>query len=330
MSSSLIKDHSLNCFQTVITSLAVQQGISKEEIWYQCGLYFDIKDGINFLLDPKYKTIHSQFKNDINFYSQDYALLDKCIESVDKLLVSHGPVALTVDAFELDYTVSYKNLNLDHFIEVYEKEGEAYKIFDHYYHFEGKITRENLVKAMESYQANFNNAILQLYFIKAKVNFKGLTQKEILLIVAENYNAMLGIRTIKNKDLKGYFGIQGLPPLKDRLLLTIRDGDNKEYEQFEDEIGHWFNSLKDFSNSRLNFYRLLEKHIPSHDTSFLITASHSWSSLSNMLLKGLHTNKLTQMYDRIEKKFNKIIQCEHDNLVKLNTLIVDLERNLNE
>ena len=49
-----------------------------------------------------------------------------------------------------------------------------------------------------------------------------------------------------------------------------------------------------------------------------------------MLLKGLHTNKLTQMYERIEKKFNKIIQCEHDNLVRLSTLIVDLERNLNE
>ncbi|WP_214482980.1 BtrH N-terminal domain-containing protein [Bacillus sp. SM2101] len=326
MSNRLVKDNSLNCFQLVITSLAAQQGVDKEELWFQSGLYFDVINN-KILLDYQYKTLEEQFGENITFNTFNFNNDKDCLKTLDEHLMNENSVAVNVDVFELEYSVFFQEEHEQHLIEVYDKVKDKYQIYDHYYHYYGEITEDELKKGVSSYLINFPEEELKIYSLTVNPGNQKLSMEQLLGIIQENYNVMLGNWEVKNKDLKGYIGICGLREVKKSLVHTINNTFDTKQELYN-ELSVWFNSINNMSNSRTNFYRTLKKYIPEYDVSFLLESSQSWSSLGNMLLKGFHTDSLSKMSDRIEKRIDKLIHCENNSLNNLKSIIESLDSNI--
>jgi hypothetical protein len=316
----IIKDNTLNCFQLAISSLAEQQGTYMEDLWYQAGFYFEDLGDEGFLLDPRYKPIEQQILKGNSFEAHEFFEVQECLDQVHKYIAKGIPIALTVDNYELKHSNSFQIQHYPHLIEINSRHKNIYQVTDHFFHFQGEMTIEELFTSTHSYLEQYKYLRINLFFAKEKNTRFSID--ELVQIVRENYQIMSG-QSILDVKLPGELGIDAFLSVTKKLLRCL-NGDGR----YTDDLDHWFNAFKDVGNSRFNFYRLLHRYYPEMDFSFLNQASQNWISLGNMLIKAQYQNSWDKMNDRINRRLNKTISQEKENLLHLEKVLTLLSDSL--
>ncbi|SDN48950.1 hypothetical protein SAMN04488137_4665 [Fictibacillus solisalsi] len=311
----IIKDNTLSCFQLAITSLAEQQGVQIDDIWYQAGFYFEDQGDDGFLIDSRYKPIEDQI---LNCYFEEHEFFDvgTCMDQVDYYLKQGNSLAVTVDNYELKHSNSYHNQHHEHLIEINKRMGEKYFVTDHFFHFQGEMTHEEIVSGVSSYLEQFKSLKINLCFLKN--NQVEYTTHDLIQIIQETCTIMSGEKLF-NVSLRGELGVNAFSIMTNKFLQCV-NGDGQD----EDEIDDWYNAFKEVGNSRYNFFRLLHRYYPTIDLSFITKASQNWISLGNMLLKAQYLNTWKAMNERIIKRFERTLSQEIENIHHLRNVLNSL------
>ncbi|MCK6259494.1 hypothetical protein LCY76_23260 [Fictibacillus sp. KIGAM418] len=128
----IIKDNSLSCFQLAITSLAEQQGVHMDDMWYQAGFYFEDHGDKGFFMDSRYKPIEDQILN-CYFVEYEFQNVEECMNQVNDYLEQGRSLAVTVDNYELKHSNGFHIYHHEHLLEINKRNGDTYFVTDHFF-----------------------------------------------------------------------------------------------------------------------------------------------------------------------------------------------------
>ncbi|WEG19159.1 BtrH N-terminal domain-containing protein (plasmid) [Alkalihalophilus pseudofirmus] len=271
-------------------------------MWKKVGYHF--KPNSDFVMSPYYLSLQDELKsygfilnqkefNDIQSFQE--ALL-KCIEQ--EIIVG-----VSVDLYNLPYSVFYQDLHYEHDIEVISYHENTYVICDHYYNYFGEISSEDFMKAIEN-QAKQGS--LRIYYIET---YPDHVSQKSESIIQRNIDALEGNISYSNYGEFSYIGIEAINEFKEQLINEFSKRTNlEEQDKLFNTI---YPSIKEMSFSRYHFKNYLEK---TNKSKKLVMQYHdvsqSWSILFQILLKGNVTRDYNKFLTRVNNSLSTIYQKE--------------------
>ncbi|CAM4263061.1 hypothetical protein BAMA_04660 [Bacillus manliponensis] len=320
-----------NCLTVTVTGV-VHQEVEVEGMWFLSQLYSIKLPDNKIRFAPKIKFFNDEaceFSTlEINHHtSADYQLFKN---NLDKTLKNSIQLIVPIDTFYLPYCPQYQREHNFHWAHVFHKEGNVYKIIDHYYHFIGDINEEVLKSAVEGCREILTLAPYQYYSLDTK-NYKSLATENFEQAIHINLKSFISNeeigKTVPYTIFDDSFVVsRGLDVFKDihsTLESVSNESDEKVKEKIFDDL---YEDLYAIGNSRYIFSEFLERYDINGKTSKLrkelIELAQEYRVCANLALRNVVRKQYSaqKILDRLPKLKEK--EEEHvKSLVDLSSIL---------
>lgn len=296
-----------NCKRLILTAMLLRDGINESIMWNKIGFHFN--EYFDKYVYPYPITIEEELKS----LGYDYKHLSlysyNDFESkISKILKSNKTVAIYVDIFELNYTIYFKKQHHKHSVEIWKVDEENYYIYDHYYQFEGSISKESLKSAVYS----LDSQKFTLFFLNKTKHFP---DSNVLKFNSKSLSGDLSYSCQNKYSIVGIFGI------KDFINKILNDFSNEELYLKNQYFKNYYPVLKELSYSRYHFSKYLEYEGFEEISDVYLDVSQNWSIVANILLIGNVSQNYKKILPRITRILESTFQKEKLALELLNSII---------
>lgn len=296
--SKIIRNNYQNCYQLLISSLFSDIGINEKMCWYISKPFYDIKNKRIYSFDYDnimYKYIWKEYDSILLNKKKD-SNITSFIDTILEKLHNHN-IGIFLDIFHLPYSIYHQKIHSLHAIQInkgiYQDE---FNIIDHYYNFEGIISRE----ALENSLISNNNKFKYFYLSKNNQGTKsGISLEEKIKL---NYTDKLEY---------------SLEEIKVRIYEIIQIMNIIERQ---DEIKNLYEDLKNLAGSEkmlANFCAEANK-MTHTDFSLLSSMYEKNSQKINLLANIIMKNAMKNSHNYVNEYITQLIADSLDNILSIN------------
>lgn len=308
----ILKYTHLNCFQIVISSLLTDI-IDYHFLWGQCGFEISINKNKEAVATPYYFS-NLEYLNLIGFKNWEIRkiIFEKAdIDKIFKVLDTKKKVGILLDTSLLKYTIFFGDeSHYEHLVEIETQNSIDFYIKDHFFRRILKLTKADLYSLIFASIEYYGKTLLYHVELYKPLHFN----YDIKEILKANYDSLSSNGYSQNK-IKGIKN--GIPFFEEYIKKNSINYNNIDKISVE---------VKEFSNSRYNFFRLLRKYY-SEDKNFtqvltyLDDSSKNWLILFNLLQKQQLQRGVEDFEGRISKRFSILYEKENYLIEEIKELI---------
>ncbi|MBE7105793.1 BtrH N-terminal domain-containing protein [Bacillus mycoides] len=320
-----------NCLTMTVTGV-IHEEVEIEGLWFLSQLYTIKRPDNSVRFIPRMSFFNEEISEFSNLVPEHktFSNFNDYRESLDSTLDKGIQVIAPVDTFFLPYSSRYQVQHNFHWMEIWKKEESNYKLIDHYYHFVGDLSEEDLQKAVEGSKELLQPSSYQYYSLSTK-NYKSFAKQSYQKSININLTSLLstdqvGLPVSYKIFDESYIFSQGLDVFKDiyhKLNSINQDMDEELRQATLEELYEDFNEL---GNSRYVFGEFLEKYDTSKETTTLVQIltdlAQEYKICANLALRNVVRNDhfSQKVFDRVSQLKEKEEQYIKQ-LIKLSSSI---------
>lgn len=317
-----------NCRNMTISAMVMRLGATLEYLFGQAGLFYkEEKNGV--FITPYYRSLESEFarSHGIFFHEDKITDANQFITHLRRLVEKKHTVAVMLDIYELPYSIYYRDNHDYHDIEIVALEEERFVICDHHFQYYGVVDADVIQKASLSLVHHLGIDACTSYYFTRPRDYT-YHRDDFIRVLSENCQAMKGkaIDYLVQEAAGAYIGLQALEPMKIRITEFLTRNDQRQ-AAFLYEL---YKMVKEISHSRHHFHLFLKAFDQEEIAFDFLEAAQHWAVITNLLMRAYITGGYNDVTDRVERRFDKLIEKEMQNLDNMARLLAALTSDSNK